>query len=691
MTEHANMLNDITEQERRKCLGQFPTGLPLARLLAALADARKAKSILDPMAGTGDMVDACLTEGARPDVVGCVEIDPVAHGESCTRFRNKRNSRIVNIRGNAFDPKVLAELPSLEYDLVITNPPYVRYQSQAKENVRVGMPSGREVRSGLLSAIQHSPNLDSVDREAFTKLARYYSGLADLAIPSWILCASLVRHGGRLAMVVPNSWLSRDYATVIQYLLLRWFRIEYIVEDRHAVWFSDALVSTNLIVAERIARLPSVFEGQKEGFLHLSVGKCSGTKNSVVGNLYPRSVHPERKFAQDARRWLSDRELRHDDALDVRWIQLADEAENAKRRFCRTKWLPELEGDISVEMITTGVQLPSQLADCLGSQIRNRLMELETLEVQVGQGLRTGANIFFYVDEVDRRRGKTLVRLSNAFDGDRIEVPSKCLIPVLRRQAELPEGFTLDGCPIRGRVLVLRSFALPEDIAAAGELGEQMLELTKRRLAPMPDELAHYVRRAAQTHVGKKETLIPDLSAVATNVRKASTEPLRPARFWYMLPEFAPRHRPDILLPRVNSGHPVTIMNGRLMLVDANFSSLWLDKNDLVDGPGLLALLNSTWARVAMELTGTVMGGGALKLEATQLRRLPVPRFSNDQWKTLSLLGGKLIGDIKCSMDIRRTIDNVVGLALLGQRYSKTKHSQLCGLGNRLLENRKRR
>ena len=41
-------------------------------------------------------------------------------------------------------------------------------------------------------------------------------------------------------MVVPEAWLSRDYALPIQYLLERSFSIEFVVEDADAAWFSDA-------------------------------------------------------------------------------------------------------------------------------------------------------------------------------------------------------------------------------------------------------------------------------------------------------------------------------------------------------------------------------------------------------------------------------------------------------------------
>lgn len=63
------------EAKRRKRLGQFFTGTGLGRLLAALAQAEKAQSIVDPMAGTGDLIAACLELGASPEAIGAIEID----------------------------------------------------------------------------------------------------------------------------------------------------------------------------------------------------------------------------------------------------------------------------------------------------------------------------------------------------------------------------------------------------------------------------------------------------------------------------------------------------------------------------------------------------------------------------------------------------------------------------------------
>src|SRR5699024_9444581 len=132
----------------------------------------------------------------------------------------------------------------------------------------------------------------------------------------------------------------------------------------------------------------------------------------------------------------------------------------------------------------------------------------------------------------------------------------------------------------------------------------------------------------------------PSMSAVRTNIRRKNSAE---ARFWYMLPPLTLRHRPKIFIPRVNNFHPKAILNIDSTVVDANFSTLWLTQESAVDEYAMLAFLNSTWTKAFVEIVGSVMGGGALKLEATHLRRLPVPTMGKNEWQQLSLLGQKFI------------------------------------------------
>jgi hypothetical protein len=81
----------------------------------------------------------------------------------------------------------------------------------------------------------------------------------------------------------------------------------------------------------------------------------------------------------------------------------------------------------------------------------------------------------------------------------------------------------------------------------------------------------------------------------------------------------------------------------------------------------LVAYLNSTLAAALFEHLGSVMGGGALKVEATHLSSFPVPAFSPEQAAMLTSLGKQLAGVIGGSASaICAAIDEVVYAAVFG-------------------------
>jgi hypothetical protein len=96
------------------------------------------------------------------------------------------------------------------------------------------------------------------------------------------------------------------------------------------------------------------------------------------------------------------------------------------------------------------------------------------------------------------------------------------------------------------------------------------------------------------------------------------------------------------------------------ILIDANFSTFWAPSNNW-SAPALKALLNSTWCQLVMESLGTPMGGGALKLEAAHLRKLPIPALSETEKEKLHIEGLQLR---RASEKTRERIDKIVFEAL---------------------------
>jgi hypothetical protein len=672
-----------SEAARRKRLGQYFTGTKLGRLLAALAGADEAATIIDPMAGNGDMLVACQQYGAEAALFGAIEIDPIALN-AC----KERIPKSAPILGSAFASDSLSQLVRDQWELVITNPPYVRYQSLtngAGEDFPI--PSGDEIRADLLIAIENAAALDAEDKRLFAHLASAYSGLADLAVPSWMLCATLCAPGGRLALVLPESWLSREYASIVQYLLLRWFKIKYIVEDTHAVWFPAAQVKTTLLIADRIERKNSAFDWREsDKFLRIRLSSSAMGPNGIVDNIFNElAINPEKSFAKLAEEWLALGTGESTSMMHIEHVPLSVVANNLRRACSKKKWLSKLESQEKIPRETSieAFAMPNALGQWLGPQTHADITSLQAFGVNVGQGLRTGANFFFYADAINESADKEELRTNKQLGSSVIQVPKTILLPVLRKQSELPSGFVVEASSLKGRVLALQNVALPEDILSAGMYAALAY-------AGIPEQLADFIRAADELEVDEAGRRIRQLSAVAPNIRAGGSKKVPAPRFWYMLPDFAPRHRPDLFVARVNSGAPRTFLNAdREAIVDANFSTIWLDSNAIADKWGLLALLNSTWCSAALELSAAVMGGGALKVEASHLLRVPVPRFKQAEWEVLSSLGRELVSQSDATLC--SSIDELVCSALLGRPVTNEEYYQLSMIALDARQRRERR
>lgn len=639
---------DLTRPYFRKRLGQVFTGDPLAGLLAALAHAHQSSTIIDPMAGTGDML--ATSRRLAPDaLLAGIDIDPAVL-DVCGR---RLGPEALLVRGSAFDLASWESLPAA-WDLVITNPPYVRYQAgrHALSTPPLTVPSAEQVRRALIAQLGTLKHLTDSERDTLLRCAAGYSGLADLAVPSWLLCAARVILGGRLAMVVADTWLNRDYAAPVIYVLRRMFEIEHVVEDGDATWFPDVEVRTTLMVARRV---PDKGSALGEGsHLRSVIRRAAASSTSLVGSAIA-SADPEASFTQ----WL-------------------DEVPEGRASLPGITTKRSDEGDLRAALRSASVRLawlagdtPAQV-DVAVPEIVRREMDSPPLVVDlagigwtVGQGLRTGANDFFYVQ---KRAGGWI---SPLLPGEVLSLPGEVLRPAVRNQSELSRGQRVTRRPISA-VLVLEGLALPEDAA-----------ISASHLRPMGEDLARLVRAAAahQYWRGSGMVRLPELTAVRPNER-VDRRTGRPTKFWYHLPPLAARHVPRLFLPRVCGGRPVPFANpGGELVIDANFSTFWPSDASGLDERALLALLSSTWTWACLEASGTVLGGGALKVEATQLRRLALPVVDGDAVVQLSGLGSQLM----TGADVHSKIDTVLNEALA---LTARSHDRLSTLARHTLDRR---
>ncbi|MGF7008642.1 N-6 DNA methylase [Aminobacter sp. BE322] len=640
---------------QRKRFGQFFTGLPLGTLLAQLAFDEDCRSVIDPMAGHGDLLDAAATvartRGTILDRLDGIEVDAETAAFCRRRTLALEAEGIAAasaiLAGSAFDPSNVATLDAERYGLVIANPPYVRYQAQNGDGAGVD-----DIRRGLSSIVESRALGD--ERVLWKTLVDGYSGLADLSVPAWLLSALLTQPNGRLALVVPATWRTRDYADVVRYLLLRFFSLEYIVADTQPGWFSDALVRTHLIVARRRTwdEAASTLSDRTSWptARWLQIAPAAASAGSLVGAAFPGTT-PEQSLAD----WVGAVDQPPVTGIDSRTFALQDEWRILEQRLRRKPWFQKAEDRHGTMPLfahrntqvahddTQAAALPDGLQEMLPVGVDSpRLQTLDEANIRVSQGLRTGCNRFFYVTLVsDDGDDEVIVEASDSFDNMRFSTPAGALKPVLHRQTDM-QTFVRGHLPPT-RALDLSNWVLPEDQPIVAKAAEAYRRRGTSLPQIMPRDLATFVRLAATRALDPREParFIPDLTAVRTNVRRPASTRETP-RFWYMLPPFAPRHLPAIFVPRINHGTPAVALNAQVpILIDANFSTMWSEEKRWTPH-ALFALFRSTWCRAAMEATGTPLGGGALKLEATHIRQLPVPRLSIRDCEVLETLGRQL-------------------------------------------------
>ena len=634
----------MTDVERKKILGQFFSGGKLGNLLVSLLwQARRFSSVVDPMAGIGDLLLAAKSRVKRNGNIVGVEIDPKAVSE-CKR----RMPTAKIVMSDAFQARCLS-IPG-GYSSVVTNPPYVRYQLYNK------YPRRHDVREGLISQIKRQTHLSTEESDLLISLAANYSGTADLAVPSWILCTSILANDGWLAIIVPETWLSREYALPIQYMLLKMFDVRYIVRDVGASWFDDALVRTCLVVAERKPIQEMSVAGHSSVFC-IDLYPKSMSEDSLVGNIQIKNL-----IGDVAWRYLLETEKPiKNDSIVTRSICMRELFPNLFAFAKRPAWMSVRDFKATPSTYSVHAEMFKMIPKGVSVDWQN----LADIGLSCSQGMRTGANEFFYLQR--DTSVETCVLHPGKWYPDDIKIPSEFYLPTLKKRCDVGTSYIVGSSNLQYVMLYLRNIIRSSD--------EAMMSGDAEFKVAASEALDRYITEAEKM-LTRNGHPVYDLSAVSPNTRKKNG---RYMSLWYQLPRIANRHCPDLALPRVNGGAVQCLYVQQIakqpIIVDANFTTLW--GNDFAAEIGF-CLLNSLWFKCYSECMGAILGGGALKLEATAVRKIVFPRYTQDQQNRLFRLSKEFQKANQLSGLLQRKIDMAV-LAPFG-RKSKVIYKSLCRL-----------
>lgn len=622
-----------TSTDHQKRYGQYFSGARVAELLVALLPKDTTiECAIDPMAGVGDLLKAIEPRISGSKKMLGIEIDPPVAKECAERLPDCKI-----IQGDAFSCSDI--LTKDGWDLVITNPPYVRYQLQGAADD--GLPSGKELRRKLCEQITALPYLSQSDKSLLLHLAKNYSGLSDMAVPSWILCASLVKLEGLLAIVVPDTWLSREYALPIQYMLTKYFDILTIVKDTDASWFEDALVRTCLVVAKR--KPTATLDKTNNNTLYMDLESSVAGTHSLIDKLAFGGMAGFEALAL----LIEKCEEEHGTGYNVTLRSPADLFPYIFRNRQSAKWM--LKEDCL--HIDDAVAHPSDILQILRAvQYSGEFTILDDLGIKCGQGLRTGANDFFYLTISDKSDSNYIADGKPWYKKAKyVEVPAHNIVRTVQNRGQV-SGLTVSAGELTTGLLYI------QDEVRAKDRPYCTVSL-KEHAGTLGGTLENYID-AAEAFKNSKGLGFREYSAVKTNEKIIDKQY---QRFWYMLPALMPRHTPALCMTRVNATVPECIFvhqePNSPIAADANFVTLW--GSNPINIKIAFALLNSLWTRCYLETLCTVMGGGALKLEAAQLRKLQFPAYSKIQLSELEKLGKALAQRGSMDESLQTKIDKV--------------------------------
>lgn len=252
---------DSSEQKLR---GAYYTPLQLADAMVSLCVSADIATVLEPSCGDGVFLDSLANTGNMDNLctVHAIEIEPAEAEKVSVRYADKNNVDVLNEDFFDFYNRVQGKQT---YDLILGNPPYIRYQYLTE--------SQRESQSNILTSNGMKSNK-----------------LINAWVAFMVACVQLLSEKGKIAFVIPAEILQVAYA-----------------EDLR-LYLSNHLAKITLITFEQlvfpdIEQEVVVFIGEKgneeKGIRIIEMPNLNGfAQLELVKNGYQKMQHVKEKWTK---------------------------------------------------------------------------------------------------------------------------------------------------------------------------------------------------------------------------------------------------------------------------------------------------------------------------------------------------------------------------------------------------------
>ena len=225
------MKNLKNQPDHDKLRGGYYTPQPIAHYLAEWAIRSKADTVLEPSCGDGNiLIEAAkrLRSLRSTSTLTGIELFEEEARKARARLKGATgNVKAQVLHASFFDHAEKSFVDGTRYDVIIGNPPFVRYQDFPEDQ--------RQQAFGLMRRIGLAP-----------------SRLSNAWLPFLAISAALLTEQGRLALVIPAELFQVGYAAEVRQYLAEYFPQINVVTFQRLV-FPGIQQEVVLILADRAA------------------------------------------------------------------------------------------------------------------------------------------------------------------------------------------------------------------------------------------------------------------------------------------------------------------------------------------------------------------------------------------------------------------------------------------------------
>ena len=253
-----NILERTTDSTKRKNFGQYATPKKIAELLTRLTIVNKEEIVLDGCCGTGTIIRAThdlkreygLTANETLETTWASDkfsfplqltTMSIASPENIGLIMNIFKSDLMDLKINAkidFKDPLTGEIVTKEFPKInsfVSNLPFVNQQE-----IKNLFPSINEINQFLTALTGRNVSL---------------GGKSDLYVFLIFYIWKILNDKATVGVVISNSWLGTEFGKIFKKLLLRFYKIKYVVISGKGRWFKNAQVVTNLLILEKISNV----------------------------------------------------------------------------------------------------------------------------------------------------------------------------------------------------------------------------------------------------------------------------------------------------------------------------------------------------------------------------------------------------------------------------------------------------